>query len=334
MPGDVIAIFEAAYARIDSDQCWLQGIADASLPCFDLGLGLTAYTYDASDPAKLNVHACATAGNTTLDRCVIEEVARKVPPMVIERAYGPGPPMFFSQLAAALAREGVPGLDAIQQAQAAHGFADAFAVRGVDHSMQGCIIVVMAPEAGRIAPPRRRVLECVGAHLASAWRLRQSRELAESADAVLDAKGSLVHVRNDETAGQQRQLEQASAKRSLARGSLRTDDPLSAAALWRSMVQGEWTLVDHIDSDGKRFVLARRNRPGVRDLGALTQRENQVASYAAYGFAIKHIGYELGLAESTVSKHLNDAMRKLRVKNRAELVGLLGRPRGTATGVT
>jgi DNA-binding NarL/FixJ family response regulator len=90
------------------------------------------------------------------------------------------------------------------------------------------------------------------------------------------------------------------------------------------MVHGEWTLVDHADTDGKRFLLAKRNLPGVRDLAALTKRERQVASYAACGLSLKQIGYELGLSVSTVSAQLKSGLRKLRLTSRTDLVAQLG----------
>jgi DNA-binding CsgD family transcriptional regulator len=172
---------------------------------------------------------------------------------------------------------------------------------------------------------QRRVLACLGAHLASGWRLRQARAEVDDADAVLDSKGQFLHLRDGEPRAERRHLDRAFQTRTHARGALRKVEVMSAMELWRAMVRGEWTLVDHFDTDGKRLVLARRNSPTVPEIGALGKRERQVAAYAAYGFSIKEIGYELGLGASAVSNHLRTALRKLRLKTRGELTALFGR---------
>ena len=86
------------------------------------------------------------------------------------------------------------------------------------------------------------------------------------------------------------------------------------------MVDGRWSLVDHHDADGRRYILVRRNDPAVRDPKALTARERAVAAFAAQGHQNKYIGYLLGLAPATVASHLTAAMRKLGVLSRRELI--------------
>jgi len=97
-----------------------------------------------------------------------------------------------------------------------------------------------------------------------------------------------------------------------ARGPLRRRDPERAMALWQAMVAGRWSLLDHFDSDGRRFVVAHRNDAGVPDMRGLSWRERQVAAHAALGHSNKVIAYELGLSASSVSEHLASARAKLR----------------------
>src|SRR5512143_2854719 len=66
-------------------------------------------------------------------------------------------------------------------------------------------------------------------------------------------------------------------------------DPDEALQLWRGLVDGTWSLVDHHDTDGKRYLLARRNQPGVREPTALTQNERSVLAFAAMGHQNKYI---------------------------------------------
>lgn len=105
-----------------------------------------------------------------------------------------------------------------------------------------------------------------------------------------------------------------------SRGRLRKDAPDEALELWRGLCDGTWSLVDHFDSDGRRYMVARQNEPAVAADRALTPREQQVVAFVAMGHADKLVAYELGLAESTVQSHLSSAMRKMCIPNRTELI--------------
>jgi DNA-binding NarL/FixJ family response regulator len=88
------------------------------------------------------------------------------------------------------------------------------------------------------------------------------------------------------------------------------------------MVDGRWTLVERVDTDGKRLLLAKRNQPDSVADSALTERERSVVERASLGGSLRHVAYELGVAESTVSETLSRALKKLGIKTRAELVEL------------
>ena len=77
-------------------------------------------------------------------------------------------------------------------------------------------------------------------------------------------------------------------------------EPAECLAFWRAMVEGRWTLVERIDTDGKRLLVAKRNAPGSTLSSALTERERGVVERASLGGSLRHVAYELGLAESTV----------------------------------
>jgi DNA-binding NarL/FixJ family response regulator len=89
--------------------------------------------------------------------------------------------------------------------------------------------------------------------------------------------------------------------------------------MWQAMVSGRWSLLDHFDSDGRRYVLAHRNDPQVPDARGLTLRQRQVIAYAALGHSNKVIAYELGLSASTVGCHLARARAKLALPSAAAL---------------
>jgi DNA-binding CsgD family transcriptional regulator len=105
--------------------------------------------------------------------------------------------------------------------------------------------------------------------------------------------------------------------RSTARGN--EDEALN---LWQGLVAGRWSLIEQFDSDGRRFIVARRNDPHVTDPRALGLRERQVLSYVAMGHPAKLIAYSLGVSPSSVSTTRRTAMRKLGLKTTADIVRL------------
>ena len=111
-----------------------------------------------------------------------------------------------------------------------------------------------------------------------------------------------------------------------ALGSLRLETADGALDLWMGLVDARWSLVDHFVYEGRRYTVARRNAVPLAPRAALTARERLVVAHAVVGRSMKAIGYELGLAPSTISAHLRGAMRKLRVRTRAELARVLSPP--------
>ncbi len=104
-----------------------------------------------------------------------------------------------------------------------------------------------------------------------------------------------------------------------ARGPLRRRDPEAAVRIWEALVAGRWSLLDHFDSDGRRFIVAHRNDAEVADARGLTHRERQVVAQVALGQSNKMIAYELGLSTSTVANHLASARAKLGLPSAAAL---------------
>jgi len=101
---------------------------------------------------------------------------------------------------------------------------------------------------------------------------------------------------------------------------LRRTDPNEAADLWQALVDGRWSLMDQHDSDGRRYILARRNAPAAKAQASLTAREQQVLSYVALGQSNKLVAYTLGLSVSAVANLIARASRKLGATSRVELI--------------
>jgi DNA-binding CsgD family transcriptional regulator len=163
---------------------------------------------------------------------------------------------------------------------------------------------------------RRGLVEATGIHGAT------STDMPHRAEALLDT--SKFVISNAVGSAQDRKvserIREAARRIDRARGRLRKRDPEEALEIWHGLVRGRWSLVDWFDADGRRFVLAKPNAPNLGDPRGLTEREHQVATYAARGESSKLIAYRFGVSRARVSTLLRDAMRKLGVKTQAQLV--------------
>jgi DNA-binding CsgD family transcriptional regulator len=81
-----------------------------------------------------------------------------------------------------------------------------------------------------------------------------------------------------------------------------------------------WTLIDHFESDGRRWVLAVDNRPECPGIEHLSERECDVLRLALLGQHNKAIAYDLGLAHSTVRVLLARAAAKVGATSRDALL--------------
>jgi DNA-binding CsgD family transcriptional regulator len=154
---------------------------------------------------------------------------------------------------------------------------------------------------------------------------RAERAGMDDSDAVFDARGRLQHLGAGLDTRHDRRALTTSVDRLREAHRVRRLDDGAALELWRALVDGRWSIVRHADTDGKRYLLARKNAPKLPEVDAgLTQREALAAAYAALGHSSKLVAYELGISESSVSVLLKRAMRKLGAKSRAELALLFG----------
>ncbi|HUJ61229.1 MAG TPA: helix-turn-helix transcriptional regulator [Kofleriaceae bacterium] len=159
-----------------------------------------------------------------------------------------------------------------------------------------------------------RLLTRLATHLGAADRLRRVRrtDRLDDADAVLSPRGKLLHARCDDGC-----VRDGVARRDHARKTRR--DPDKALEVWQGLAAGRWSIVDHLDSDGKRFVLAIKNAPEVEPRAELAPQDRRVAALAAMGHRDKEIAYMLGLPASAVTSSLRRARAALGVRSRAEL---------------
>ncbi len=96
--------------------------------------------------------------------------------------------------------------------------------------------------------------------------------------------------------------------------------PLDPTALWEGISASRFGVLDDFELDGRRFLCLEpltRIRPANR---RLSRREMQVLSGVARGHANKHIAYDLGISESSVSAYVRRAAKKLSATSRVGLV--------------
>jgi hypothetical protein len=329
---DLLTILEAAYAEATDEEAWLSGVLAAAGPWIDQGRGVMAHRYlQSEDELRLgDVQASgdldpafAEAANAWSRRV---EASWSAPGFrQTMRSFYPRVPLVstINELTQ------LEGEDAVKLLDESHSMAPPDSFRGTNTvgilagnpSGHGCLLFShgVKPKLTRGA---RTLWTQIATHIAAGYRL-VVRETSVGAplepSAVLEPSGRVHHLGPD-AAAERETLSRAVRAVDRARGKLRRTDPQEAVALWKGLVAGQWTLVDQIDHDGRRFVVARRNAPEGRAWQTLNASELAVLSYAAHGQSHKLIAYELGLTVTGVARRFVSAARKVGAASRIELV--------------
>lgn len=322
-----IDLVEAAYdLQPDVDQ-WLERLLDVGIAVTGQELGASGLLYRRPpDGGDIEVQTWRAVGTSVDIERLSRKALREAPKAAQRVVLAPGVATTVSELPY--------GQDAMKTWGQLVGVAqDCLVMNAVDPDGQGASIVLFLPKPTKLSPEARQRFQMLGAHLSAGYRIRravasadiishEADRLPQGAEALIDPRSFRVtdaegHAK---TQGAIEHLHQAAVRVDRARGRLRKQDPREALELWWGLVHGRWSFVDWFDSDDRRFVLAIPNPPCVGDPRNLTGREIQVVTYAALGESGKLIGYRIGMSESTVSRALDSAMHKLRVKTQAQLV--------------
>lgn len=325
---DLIGIVEAAYDGGGSERDWLRRIVEASQPLLGRGLGVTGYLVDPSEGGPPRPHMPLTVGGPRGWRRLWEAMNQAGRwDREIEEVYRNQLPV--ETMSTTLGGRAFAALDAVVM-QLGHplGMRDWLAVKAIDPGGFGCVVSAPLPKVTKVSAGFQRRWARVAAHLAAGLRLR--RRIARTkaadhpltgADAVLGKSFRVEHAEGPAESREARELLRTAAIAiDRARGQLRRRDPDEAVSVWRGLVDGRWSLVDHFDRDGRRYLIARQNAPTAPPNPALSERERVVVGLAALGRSNKLIAYELGIADAAVSMALSRAAKKLGVSSRAELV--------------
>ncbi|HEX5062429.1 MAG TPA: helix-turn-helix transcriptional regulator [Kofleriaceae bacterium] len=324
---DALRVVEAGYRWVEDEREWLTGVAEAAR-AFAIGTGIAAYTVELGDAPAIQSYVATKVADDFETR--VRAFTSSFDAATARLMYAPtefvGNSQFRLRRIARMRKKSV--------AKLTRGTAvSAFALIGGDPRSKSVALVFPAT-SDDVDPeqpfPRARMLGLAAAHLGAATRLRQlatpSAIDGDGTESILDANGKVLHAIGDARDKAQREsLVEAVVRRERARGRLRRTDPEEAAQLWSVLVSGRWSIIDFVDRDGKRLMLARRNPVNGPDVLALDEQERDVVWLATLGHSRKYIAYELGLATATVTKRLGNALKKLRIRNRRELLRKLGR---------
>jgi DNA-binding CsgD family transcriptional regulator len=187
----------------------------------------------------------------------------------------------------------------------------------------GLSLAVASATPIALRPEARETFDGYAAHLSAAYRLRTAG-LAAPSEGVVAPDGTVLHAEGearDDTARDA--LRHAVLAVERARRADRRTDAAALLEAWRAIYERRWTLVETVESDGRRFFVARVNPPSVHAHPGLSPREQQIAALLGEGVPQKAIGYELELSPSTVAFHTANITRKLGARSATDAVRLL-----------
>jgi DNA-binding CsgD family transcriptional regulator len=329
MKADAISIVEAAYDCESETRAWYRRLLEQAAPKLERGFGVTISSYAPNmrpEEYCLDEEGMARA---TLDALNAMNAAYSG---IFHQAHSASAPSLAphntSSASVGLTVEQAKSWTPFVEHLHPLGIRDCVGVLSRDPS--GHVIVFAAPSPDLRRPTRREVATWsrIAAHIGAGARLRRALpglrndDLADGADAVLSPSGFVTHAEVGAQSPDARESLRLAAKAiDRARSKARSNED-EALDLWQGLVAGRWSLIDRFDTDGRRFLIARKNDPDVTDPRALTLRERQVLAYAAMGHSLKLISYSLGVSTSSVSTTRKAAMRKLGLRTHADVMEL------------
>jgi DNA-binding NarL/FixJ family response regulator len=338
----LLETLDAAYDLAADGRAWLRGVLE-SLAWLDAGMGVAGYTFEYDGT---RVRPQITIGVRGAERFVsiIRDGQTQIDPRDVREAFAVDRIGIVNTSVDWIWRvfKRAESLAALRRLLPPE-IGDFLGVCARATSRAGVILWIPLPRPTRYTRSDKAAVARLTAHIATAHRLRlhlgsaaageRSTSLA-AAEGILRPDGGLEHASSAAVTAARQRLREAACRIGSAKRSARRDSH-GALEMWRALVEGRWSLVDHFDSDGKRLLIVHENPAEAPPVRALTTRERQVAALAAACHPNKLIAYELGLAPSTVSGALASALAKLGLGHRAELVRALRlarerpiRPRG------
>ena len=312
---DLLAVVEAAYAPCAGADEWALGVTQALARLYPHDLPPFVFWSTVRPDGRQDIERVAGAAASP----ALLEALRAMNAVATPEHVGK---LWRHRLGVATVSESLGSFenDAPWREVARRDFASGDSIGLYFPGASGKIVTlnVPLPSARPLEARERTRLQRLVAHIRLGERLIERRGARPSA--VLRPDGALIHADAEASRTDARSALRAHVQR--IERARRAEDEDLGLTLWRGMVDGQWSLVDEFDADGKRFFVARENGQQVEAPRALTARERQVLALVVEGKRSKLIGYELGLAPSTVSMAVRSVLEKLGAKSRAALVEL------------
>jgi DNA-binding NarL/FixJ family response regulator len=319
-----ITLVERAYDLAAGDDAWLDGIHDAASPIVDRGFGVLVGTWQMQGTTFTELGDQRGSAPEGVRR-VLRGLVGQLPREVLAKNYGPHATDFIGSTEE-IWPDAQQLLVEATEAEGVVGVRDLFGLLVLGNpGRNGMVLTAAAPTRVKLAPRDRVRLKRLATHLSAGLRLRLTLAAQQPPDAVLTPDGQLVHAeRAARTPSARAALVAAVRAIETSRGKLRRTSPEEALALWKGLVTGQWSLVDRIESDRRRYLVAYENPISARSPRALTRREVDVAECLIQGRSASEVAYALGLSTGTVSRMTRDILRKLGVQRRTELASIFG----------
>jgi DNA-binding CsgD family transcriptional regulator len=319
----LLELLDRLYDLEAEDAAWLHGIAAAVRPLVDCGAGVNAtiLRIGATGPTLAR---SASLGHDV--RAMWTGFQRAVPPETLWQPELTGPITNAARTPPRVRR----------YARAGHAAMGVHSYTGINAlPVPQVRVSIGVPNPGgdcEFWPERDRIAwERIAAHLGAAYRLRSRRALREPPAMVVDPDGRLLHAEPHVAAGPVRERLLA-ALTAVGRARRTAMPPEAVLTAWRALHDGSWSIIESVERDGRRLLLARPSAPfddvtpqhppapRASPAAMLSTAERRVVTALGQGHANKRIAGDLGIAISTVATLLTRARRKLGCTSRVELV--------------
>jgi DNA-binding CsgD family transcriptional regulator len=319
-----IDLVEAAYRLPLEESDWLEHVLAAGLSTMPHSLFACGITFDRiKNDRRVQIRAWRHDGASDEIKSAVIEHAAGIPKELELEWFRPG----LVDTGSCVSEASRQFVEAFASKTKMAG--DVLLLNAIEPDGRGAYVAIFLPGPTTLDSHERERWKMLGAHLAAGhrvWRAvgsatASSTALPHGAEAVVDPTSFKVTdaAGRGKEQGAAATLRESARQVDRARGQLRRTDPKEALETWLALMRGRWSMVDWFDCDHRRYVLAIPNAPDLGDPRGLSERELQVATYAALGESGKLISYRLGVSKGTVSNSLVGAMRKLGVKTKPQL---------------
>jgi DNA-binding CsgD family transcriptional regulator len=318
---DPVAATRAAY-RVDvSDAEWLSNLLRAIGPKLDDGLGVSGWFWQFRDEHMRVVRPQYLGCPDSLHEAYSRAAALCSPREL--RAFNAHGTCASNSEAAEFLEEAVGPGPVRQATRPLAGVVDQVVLSAYGSDSSGVVLSGPRSEVTAVAPRTRHLYRRLLNHFRAGLQLRSQLSEGFTWDVVFNDRGRLLDATPGGAPAAASEL-LATAASTLHRDAFCNQSPEQALALWDAVLAGGWAIVAHQDSDGKRLIVARRNRATApKGHASLSAIEREIVERAASDESFKVIALELGLSQALVSAHFRKAAKKLGVRNRAELIHIV-----------